>query len=102
MQLPATYQCRKLKRDKSLIPVAPIVRLGVVEEQRLQITCFQERLTESRKQLRKESESSKQLAVAEQISTCKLIQTNPRSQSEEISVPQKEKSRDLEIVSLRE
>ena len=51
-------------------------------------------------QKRTESESSKQLAVAGQISTCKLSQTNPRSQSEETSVPQIEKSRDLEFVSL--
>ena len=39
--------------------------------------------------------------VAEHFSTCKLSQTNPRSQSEEISVPQMENSRDLKIVSPR-
>ena len=37
----ATYQCRELKQEKSLIPLAPIVSHGVVEEQHLQITCFQ-------------------------------------------------------------
>ena len=98
----ATYQRRELKREKSLISVAPIVSQGEVEEQRLQIACFQERLIETLKRLRTESESSKQLAVAEQKSTCELSQTNPRSQSEENSVSQKEKSRDLEIFSLTE
>ena len=91
-----------MKRENSLFLVFPIVSHGVVEEQRLQITCLQARLTEFRNWLRTESESSKQLAVAEQISTCKLSQTNPRSQSEEISVQQKEKSGDKEIVSLTE
>ena len=82
-------------RTESLIPVAPIVSHGVVEEQRLQFTCFQARLTEFRKQLRTESERSKKLAVAEQISTCTMSQTNPRPRSEEVSVRQKEKSRDF-------
>ena len=40
--------------------------------------------------------------VAEQLSTCKLSQTNPKSQSEDLSVPQTEKSRDLETLSLTE
>ena len=44
----ATYQCRELKLEKYLNSVAPNVSQGVVEEQR-QITCFQARLTESRK-----------------------------------------------------
>ena len=43
----ATYKCRELKREKYLIPVAPIVSHGVVEEQRLQIICFQAISTDS-------------------------------------------------------
>ena len=73
----ATYQCRELKREKSLISVGPIVSLGVVGEQCHQNTCFQSILTEFCKRFRTESEGSKELAVAEQISFCKLSQTNP-------------------------
>ena len=98
----ATYKCRELKWGQFQIPVAPIVSHGVVEEQLLQVSCFQARRTKSRKQQRTESESSKQLAVAEQISTCKMSQTNPRSKSEETSVQEKKKPRDLDIVSLTE